>query len=139
MKQTWKMHVSDGILCYQNPFWIRIYGKTVWIGIVDQVSDQLGELMLIELPELGEKLCRGGIFGLIRSIKTAVELKMPVSGKIAAVNPKLEYNPELIQTDPFGLGWVVAIEMEDISEIEKLRKSLERDDVFSPLPIERRV
>ncbi|GAB6147175.1 hypothetical protein JCM12294_46190 [Desulfocicer niacini] len=74
------------------------------------MSNKLGELILIELPEVGEKLSQGCLFGLICSLRTTVELKMPMNGTIIEVNNKLEQTPELIQTDPFNQGWIIVIQ-----------------------------
>ena len=103
-------HSLKDLLMFDESFWYCVNRDRLRIGISNHVSNKLGELILIELPEVGEKLSQGCLFGLIFSLRTTVELKMPMNGKIIAINKKLEQTPELIQTDAFDQGWMIDIQ-----------------------------
>ncbi|MGE0199723.1 MAG: glycine cleavage system protein GcvH [Candidatus Melainabacteria bacterium] len=90
------------------------------IGITDYAADQLGDIVFVELPEVGDTFDQGESFGSIESVKASSELYMPVSGEITAVNPLLEEEPGVVNDNPFGSGWLIEVSMSDSGEVQKL-------------------
>jgi glycine cleavage system H protein len=91
--------------------WLTADGKSVTVGITDFAQSQLGDVVFLELPAPGRKLTAGEAFGVVESVKAASDLYSPVSGRITAVNDKLAAHPELINSDPYGDGWILKVEL----------------------------
>jgi glycine cleavage system H protein len=91
--------------------WLVVDRKTVTVGITDFAQSQLGDVVFLELPNPGRKLEAGESFGVVESVKAASDLYAPVSGRVAAVNDKLAGKPELINSDPYGDGWILRLEL----------------------------
>lgn len=105
--------------------WIRLEGgNTAFVGITDFAQRELDELVYIEVESVGETLAQGEIFGTVEAVKTTSELFMPVSGKILAFNPALDEkqgdDPTTVNRDPYGDGWIVKIELTNLSEVDAL-------------------
>lgn len=100
--------------------YVFIEGANATIGISDYAQDALNDIVYIELPALGDTLTKGQRFGAVESVKAASELYAPVSGTITAVNTALEAQPELINADPYGKGWILRITVKDASEANDL-------------------
>jgi glycine cleavage system H protein len=91
--------------------WLTVDGKTATVGITDFAQAQLGDVVFLELPKPGRKVSRGEAFGVIESVKAASDLNAPVTGTVSAVNDKLSSNPELVNSDPYGEGWIMKVEL----------------------------
>ncbi len=91
--------------------WLTVDGKTATVGITDFAQAQLGDVVFLDLPKPGRKVSRGEAFGVIESVKAASDLYAPVTGTVAAVNDKLSSNPELVNSDPYGEGWIMKVEL----------------------------
>jgi glycine cleavage system H protein len=91
--------------------WIAVDGKTATVGITDFAQSQLGDVVFLELPSTGRKLAERESFGVIESVKAASDLYSPVAGRITAVNEKLSGKPELVNSDPYGEGWILKLEL----------------------------
>lgn len=91
--------------------WLTVDGKTVTIGITDFAQAQLGDVVFLELPSVGRKLETGEAFGVVESVKAASDLYAPVSGHVTAVNEKLTATPELVNSDPYGEGWIMKLDI----------------------------
>lgn len=91
--------------------WIQVDGKTATVGITDFAQAQLGDVVFLELPSTGRKLAARETFGVIESVKAASDLYSPVAGRITAVNDKLSSKPELVNSDPYGDGWILKVEL----------------------------
>ena len=91
--------------------WLTVEGKTVTVGITDFAQSQLGDVVFLELPAPGRKLAAGETFGVVESVKAASDLYSPVAGRITAVNDKLTAHPELVNSDPYGEGWILKLEL----------------------------
>jgi glycine cleavage system H protein len=89
--------------------WIRIEGDEATVGITDYAQDALGDVVYVDLPQVGARFEADGVFGAVESVKAASDLYLPVAGEIIAVNEALVNNPELINKDPYGEGWIVKI------------------------------
>ena len=100
--------------------WIRRDGTTVTIGITEYAQDALGDVVFVEIPEQGEALSAGDSFTEVESTKSVSDIYAPVSGTISAVNDALEDHPELLNSDPYGEGWLCSIEMSDPGEFDGL-------------------
>ncbi len=100
--------------------WARIQGGRARIGITDYAQDQLGDVVFVELPEVGEEVGQFANMGTIESVKAASDLFSPLSGKVVAVNPKLADHPELVNQDPYGEGWMLEVDLADPSQAGQL-------------------
>ena len=100
--------------------WIRVDEEMGTIGITDHAQKELGDIVYVELPKLGEHVAAKESFGTVESVKAVSEIYSPVSGEVAAVNTKLQNNPEMLNSDPHGEAWLVQVRLSDRSEIEKL-------------------
>jgi glycine cleavage system H protein len=100
-----------GRLYTKSHEWLTLEGKSVTVGITDYAQSQLGDVVFLELPNPGRKLEAGEAFGVVESVKAASDLYSPVSGRLTAVNDKLAGKPELINSDPYGDGWILKLEL----------------------------
>jgi len=110
--------------------WLSVDGKTVTVGITDFAQAQLGDVVFLELPSPGRKLESGESFGVVESVKAASDLYAPVAGRVTTVNDKLASMPELINSDPYGDGWILKLEMsgelpKDLMDEDTYKKSAE--------------
>lgn len=111
--------------------WVRVEGNKAYIGITDFAQSELGDIVFVELPEEGDEVEQDGSFGSVESVKTVSELYSPVSGKVIEVNGNLEDSPELVNESPYGDGWMIVVEMADVSELEKLMTAEEYENMIS--------
>lgn len=100
--------------------WVRIEGKFATAGITDYAQDQLGDIVYVELPPLGESLTQFEPFGVVESVKAASDLYAPLSGEVLEVNEELSDHPQFVNEDPYGKGWMIKIEPSDTSELDNL-------------------
>jgi glycine cleavage system H protein len=100
--------------------WVRVDGSVAVIGITSFAADELGDIVYVELPEVGASLAQFGSFGVVESVKAVSDLFSPVSGEVAEVNGDLRGSPELLNTDPFGSGWIAKVNLADAGELDKL-------------------
>ncbi|MBW7871344.1 MAG: glycine cleavage system protein GcvH [Flavobacteriia bacterium] len=109
-------------LKYSNDHeWVRVDGNSAYIGITDFAQDQLGDIVYVDISvQEGDEVAAGDIFGSIEAVKTVSDLFMPVSGTITEVNELLEGEPEKVNSDPYGDGWIIKIEIKDSSELDGL-------------------
>ena len=99
---------------------LRVEGNTAWVGITDYAQSELGEIVYVEVETVGEELAEGDVFGSVEAVKTVSELFLPVGGTILELNAELDATPELINTDPYGKGWIVKMSVSELSEVESL-------------------
>jgi glycine cleavage system H protein len=114
------MEVPKNLLYTLEHEWIRVDGKNAVIGITQFAQEQLGDIVFVELPEVGSQLEKESPFGVVESVKTVSDLYAPASGKVTKVNKELETNPEMVNSDPFGTGWIVEIELSNEEETNSL-------------------
>jgi glycine cleavage system H protein len=100
--------------------WVRVDGSVAVIGITSFAADELGDIVYVELPEVGARLTQFGSFGVVESVKAVSDLFAPVSGEVTEVNGDLRASPELLNTDPFGAGGIAKVTLADAAEVEKL-------------------
>jgi glycine cleavage system H protein len=100
--------------------WIRVEGNTVTIGVTDFAQDELGDVVFLELPEVGDEFKQGDSFGSIEAVKTVADLYAPVSGTILEINETLEDAPETVNDSPYGDGWLLKFKLSDLGELDSL-------------------
>lgn len=100
--------------------WVKIEGDLVITGITDHAQDELGDLVYVETPEVGNKVTAGEQAGVVESVKTASDIHAPVSGTVVEVNTDLEDDPDFVNEDPSGKGWIYKIKPDNIADVEKL-------------------
>lgn len=100
--------------------WVRVEGTRAYVGITDFAQDELGDIVFVELPEVGQKTSANSTFGTVESVKTVSDLFAPIAGSVLEVNEKLQDNPELVNQDPYGDGWMVVVEIANPDEIKGL-------------------
>ncbi len=100
--------------------WVRVEGDTAYVGITDFAQGELGDIVYVEIETLNEEIEMGDVFGTVEAVKTVSDLFMPISGEVIELNEKLESEPELVNSDPYGDGWMVKIKIDNISQLDEL-------------------
>lgn len=100
--------------------WVGIEGDMAFIGITDYAQGELGEIVYVDVPTEGETVAAGEVFGSIEAVKTVADLLMPVEGEVVELNAALEDQPELVNNDPYGEGWIIKVKMADPAKVETL-------------------
>ena len=103
--------------------WIRVEGNQAYVGITEFAQHELGDIVYVDINTLGKEVSREDVFGTVEAVKTVSDLFMPLSGKILEINKKLDANPELVNSEPYGDGWMVKIEISDASQVAGLLSS----------------
>ena len=114
------MNVPENCKYTDQHEWVRVEGQEVLIGITDYAQGELGDIVYIEIETEGEKLGKDEVFGTIEAVKTVSDLFMPVSGEVLEFNDKLEDNAELVNSDPYGDGWMIKVSIDNPEELEAL-------------------
>ena len=100
--------------------WIRVEGEVAYVGITDYAQSELGEIVFLDINTEGESLVQGEVFGSVEAVKTVSDLNMPVAGEVLEVNETINDQPELVNSDPYGEGWMIKIQMADPAELDTL-------------------
>ena len=100
--------------------WIRVEGDIAYVGITDYAQEQLGDIVFVDIPTVGETLEAGETFGTIEVVKTISDLFLPLAGEILEQNEALEENPELVNKDPYGKGWIIKVKVDDEAQLDGL-------------------
>ena len=100
--------------------WILVEGDTATVGITDFAQSELGEIIFVGVESEGETLDKGEVFGSVEAVKTVSDLNIPVTGEVLEFNERLEDEPELINNDPYGDGWIIKVSVEDVAELDDL-------------------
>ena len=103
--------------------WVVIDNSIATIGITDHAQGQLGDIVFVELPELESKISQDDTFGVVEAVKTVADLFAPVSGSIVEINNELEESPDLINSDPYGSGWIIKVSVDSLEEYNNLLSS----------------
>jgi len=114
------MEIKPELKYTKDHEWISIDGDSATIGITDYAQGELGDIVYVEIESLGEQLDKEEIFGSVEAVKTVSDLFLPVSGEITEMNEGLEDNPELINDDPYGEGWIIKMKISDQNELSDL-------------------
>ena len=113
------MNLED--LKYTNDHeWVRLKGDIAYVGITNFAQGELGDIVYVEIETINQKIEQGDVFGTVEAVKTVSDLFMPISGEIIEINQKLESEPQLVNNDPYGEGWMVKIKYDDVSQFDQL-------------------
>jgi glycine cleavage system H protein len=100
--------------------WVRLAAEEATVGITAFAAEQLGDIVFVELPAVGRTLAAAATFGVVESVKAVSDLFSPLSGEVVEINPTLAAQPELVNTDPFGAGWMLKLKVADLAELDAL-------------------
>jgi len=114
------MEVRDTLLYTENHEWIRIEGENAFVGISDYAQHELGDIVFVELPEVGDVIHAGDPLGSLEAVKTVEDIYMPITGEVIKVNTDLSETPELINSSPYDDGWLIKIRYTSKEEVENL-------------------
>ncbi len=114
------MSIPSELKYTEDHEWIKVEGNTATVGITDFAQGELGDIVYVEVETVGEEIDKGDAFGTIEAVKTVSDLFIPVSGEVVEFNDLIESNPEKINEDPYGDGWIVKISIKDTSELDGL-------------------
>ena len=114
------MNIPDSLKYTKDHEWLKVEDNTALIGITDYAQGELGDIVFVDIDPDMEEIVKGESFGTIEAVKTVSDLFAPCNGKVLEVNPKLEDEPELINNDPYGEGWIIKIEMSNLEELNEL-------------------
>jgi len=110
--------------------WCKVDGDTVIIGVTDFAQSELGDIVFVEVETEGEELDHEEVFGSIEAVKTVSDLFMPIAGEVIEFNEELESNPELVNSDPYGEGWIIKVKMSDVSQLDELMSAAEYKEMI---------
>lgn len=114
------MNVPDELKYTKDHEWVRVEGESIVVGITDFAQKELGDIVYVDVDTEGETIEKEEVFGSVEAVKTVSDLMMPVSGEIVAFNDALEDEPELVNTDPYGDGWMIKVIVSDFTELDSL-------------------
>jgi glycine cleavage system H protein len=114
------MNFPDNLRYTKDHEWIRLEGDEAFVGITDFAQHELGDIVYVEIETIGQDLNSGDVFGTVEAVKTVSDLYLPVNGTVTEINPKLNSNPELVNNDPYGEGWMAKIKLSNAADIESL-------------------
>ena len=114
------MNVPDDLKYTKDHEWVRVEGESVIVGVTDFAQKELGDIVYVDVDTEGDTIEKEEVFGSVEAVKTVSDLMMPVSGEIVAFNEALEDEPELVNTDPYGDGWMIKVLVSDFTELDSL-------------------
>ena len=120
MKELNELSFPDDVRYAKSHEWARLEGDKIKVGISDYAQDQLGDIVFVELPEIGDTFGKGEEYGTVESVKAVSELYMPVAGEIVEVNTAVPDNPDITKKDPYGQAWLIRIKPENEAEFDRL-------------------
>ncbi|HDM08965.1 MAG TPA: glycine cleavage system protein GcvH [Desulfobacteraceae bacterium] len=133
MKELEELVISDDVRYTKDHEWAKREGELVKCGISDYAQDQLGDIVYVELPQVGDEFEQGSEFGTVESVKAVAELYMPVSGEIVEINTALEDSPQLVNQDPYGEGWMIKVRLKDSAELDGLMNAEQYKEMLKGL------
>ena len=125
------MNVPADLMYTTEHEWVLVEGNIATIGITDWAQGELGDVVFVELPEIGTAVTRGETFGTIEAVKAVSDMYSPVTGKVTEINTALDDDPMVINGDPYGEGWMIKVEMEDASEVDQLLDAVGYNSLIS--------
>jgi len=114
------MNVPSNLKYTKDHEWIKVDGDTAIVGVTDFAQSQLGDIVFVEIETVGETLAKEEVFGTIEAVKTVSDMFMPVGGEVLEVNPKISDQPDVVNKDPYGEGWMIKIKMTNPAELNEL-------------------
>ena len=125
------MEIPAGLRYSKEHEWVATEEEVATIGITDYAQEQLGEIVYVELPAVGDKISKDDAFGVVESVKAVSDIYAPVSGTVVEVNQELPESPEMINEDPYGDGWLVKVKVSDTSELDDLLDNEEYEELVA--------
>ncbi len=125
------MKIPENLKYTKDHEWVRVEEDFAYIGVTDFAQGELGDVVFVEIETEGESLDKEEVFGTIEAVKTVSDMFMPVSGEVLEINPKIEDEPELINKDPYGEGWLIKISIADSSELDELLTLEQYNDLIN--------
>ena len=126
-------NVPEGLYYSKDHEWLRVAGDTGTVGITDHAQNSLGDVVYVELPKAGESFSAHDMFGSVESVKAVSELFLPVAGEVTEVNESLTDEPEKVNTDPYGEGWMLRVKLSNRGEVDSLLSAAEYEDYIGSL------
>jgi glycine cleavage system H protein len=114
------MNVPDNLKYTKDHEWLRVEGNIAYVGVTDFAQAELGDIVFVEVETVGETLMKEDVFGTIEAVKTVSDMFMPIGGLVIEFNSAIETNPDIVNKDPYGKGWMIKINILDASEIKEL-------------------
>lgn len=114
------MNFPENLKYTKDHEWIKLEGNTATVGITDFAQRELGDIVYVDISTAGQQMAAEAVFGTVEAVKTVSDLFLPVAGTISEVNPALTNSPELVNTDPYGEGWMIRMTVDDVNEVEQL-------------------
>jgi len=121
-------NVPEGLFYSKDHEWLKVEGETSTVGITDHAQSALGDVVYVELPKAGEKFAAHDTFGSVESVKAVSELFLPVAGEVTEVNESLQDEPEKVNTDPYGDGWMLRVKLANRGEVDSMLSAAEYED-----------
>ena len=125
MKPISELNFPEDVRYTEDHEWAKENGDVIRIGITDYAQDQLGDIVFVELPDVGSSFDKGEEFGTVESVKAVSELYMPIGGEVTAINETLADEPELVNSDPYKGGWMIEVKASDPAELDALKSKAE--------------
>ena len=114
------MNIPENLKYSQDHEWLKVDGEFAFVGISAHAANELGDIVFLDIPSVGETLDKDEVFGSIEAVKTVADLLLPVAGEIVEFNAALEGEPALVNSDPYGEGWIIKIKMTDLAQVNDL-------------------
>ena len=114
------MNFPENLKYTKDHEWVRVEGNIGTFGVSDHAQGELGDVVYVDIPDDLEEVAQGASFGTIEAVKTVADINAPVSGKVIEINKSLNDDPSVVNTDPYGAGWMLKIELSDLSELDNL-------------------
>jgi len=114
------MNIPENLKYSEDHEWVRVEGDVAYVGITDFAQNELGDIVFVEVDSVGETLEKGDVFGTVEAVKTVSDLLLPLDATIEELNPALEDEPELINKDPYGEGWIIKIKIKNADQLNDL-------------------
>ncbi|MDR2950763.1 MAG: glycine cleavage system protein GcvH [Prevotella sp.] len=124
------MNIPSELLYSKDHEWMRIEGDTAVVGITDFAQSQLGDIVFLDIPSVGETLAQNDVFGSIEAVKTVSDAFLPMGGQVLELNPDLDSDPALINSDPYGKGWIIKVKIANPAEADSLLKAADYEKLI---------
>ena len=124
------MNIPETLKFTEDHEWVSLDGDVATVGITDFAQSELGDIVFVDIQTVGETLAKGEKFGDIEAVKTVAEAYMPMSGEVLEQNEELDAAPELVNSDPYGQGWMIKIKCSDLSEFDKLLSAVQYKEII---------
>lgn len=125
------MNFPENLRYTKDHEWVRIEGDEAIVGITDFAQRELGDIVYVEVETVGQDLEAGAVFGTVEAVKTVSDLYLPLAGSVSEVNPALNSNPELVNSDPYGEGWMVKMKLANVADVDTLMDAAAYQDLVA--------